>query len=127
MKRIHDLIVWQKAHELVLDVYRITEHFPVEERCGLTSQLRRAAMLIPSGIVEGYSSGKIQDFIHAMMASENALTRLQYYIELSRELGYLYHDQMALLLDNMETINQLLCGGRIQVNKAPSHAPATIS
>ena len=62
-----------------------------------------------------------------MMASENALTRLQYYSELSRELGYLYHDQMALLLDNMETINQLLCGVRIQVNKEPAHAPATIS
>ena len=127
MKKFHDLVVWKKAHELVLDVYRITENFPAEERAGLSSQMRRTAMMVPATIVEGYGSGKIQDFIHAMMAAQSALTRLQYCIELSRELGYLYHDQMALLLDNMETINQLLCGVRIQVNKEPSHAHTAIS
>ena len=125
MKRFQDLIVWQKAHELVLDIYRITENFPVDERAALSSQMRRTAMLIPATIVEGYSSGKIQDFITAMMAAESSLTRLHYYIELSRELGYLFHEQMAVLLENMDGVGQLLRGARIHVNKEPDHEYAS--
>ena len=125
MKRYQNLIVWQKAHELVLDIYRITEYFPVEERAALSSQMRRTAMLIPATIVEGYSSGKIQDFISAMMNAENSLTRLHYYIELSRELGYLFHEPMALLLENMEAIGQLLRGVHIHVNKESNHEYAS--
>ena len=59
MKKFRDLVVWKKAHELVLDVYRITERFPGEERAALSSQMRRTAMMVPATIVEGYSSAKI--------------------------------------------------------------------
>jgi four helix bundle protein len=53
-KTFEDLIVWQKAHALVLDVYRVTRSFPREEIYGLTSQLRRAAVSVPANIAEGY-------------------------------------------------------------------------
>ncbi|MBX3008368.1 MAG: four helix bundle protein [Melioribacteraceae bacterium] len=55
IKTFRDLMVWQKSHELTLEIYRITSKFPAEERYGLTSQLRRAAYSIPSNIVEGHS------------------------------------------------------------------------
>jgi four helix bundle protein len=58
MQRFTNLKVWQRGHALVLDVYRATKSFPVDERYGLTSQLRRAALSVPTNIAEG-SNGRV--------------------------------------------------------------------
>ena len=121
MKRYHDLIVWQKAHQLVMDIYRITENFPAEEKGGLTSQLRRTVILIPASIVEGYGSSDFKDFVHATIAANNALSRLAYLLELARELSYLSHDQLVLLSEYLEITSQLLEGVHIRSNKEPGH------
>lgn len=84
-----NLIIWQKAHELVLIVYQISKHFPAEERYGLTSQLRRAVLSVALNIIEGYarrSNGDFRRFLDIALAS---LSETEYLLELSHELGYL--------------------------------------
>jgi four helix bundle protein len=61
IKQFGDLAVWQKAHQLVLQVYRITRSFPAEERFGLTSQMRRAAVSVPANIAEGFKKRGVKD------------------------------------------------------------------
>ena len=63
IKSYRDLIVWQKAIELVTDVYELTKGFPKEEQYGLTAQVRRSAVLVPSNIAEGYGRNSTQDYV----------------------------------------------------------------
>ena len=69
-KTFEDLIVWQKAHSLVLDVYRMTRQFPREETYGLTSQLRRAAVSVPANIAEGFKKRGRADKARLMNVAE---------------------------------------------------------
>ena len=72
-KKFTDLIVWQKAHQLVLKVYQITKTFPKEEIYGLTSQLRRAAVSVPNNIAEAYKKRSAKDKLHFLNISETSL------------------------------------------------------
>lgn len=87
-KTFEDLIVWQKAHELVLDVYRVTRSFPKEEVFGLTSQIRRAAVSAPSNIVEGFNRWGTEDKARFYNYSEASLEEVRYQLLLSADLGY---------------------------------------
>ena len=69
MRRFEELMVWKKSHRLALDVYRVTQQFPVEERYGLTNQMRRAAVSVPANIVEGHKRRSKREF-----ASDTSLT-----------------------------------------------------
>ena len=64
LKSYKDLIVWQKAMDLVLEIYKLTKSFPQSEIYGLTSQMRRAAVAIPSNIAEGYCRKHVKEYIH---------------------------------------------------------------
>ena len=66
LKNYKDLKVWQKSYELCLEIYRITAKFPREERYGLTSQIRRSVVSIPSNIAEGYGSKTTMDYIRML-------------------------------------------------------------
>jgi len=88
-QRFQDLKVWQKAHQLVLEVYRVTRSFPAEERFGLISQMRRAAVSIPANIAEGFSRRGIKDKLNFYNISEASLAELKYYFILSKDLEYL--------------------------------------
>ncbi len=83
-----DLIVWQKAHEFVLDVYSFTKSFPKSELYGLSSQFRRAAISIASNIVEGFKKKGIRDKVRYLNISQGSLEECRYYIILSKDLGY---------------------------------------
>ena len=87
-----DLIVWQKAHQLVLRVYNVTKHFPKEELFGLTSQMRRAAVSVPANIAEGFSKRSRSDKARVMNIAQASLEELRYYAILSRDLAYLPSD-----------------------------------
>ncbi|MBI5632221.1 MAG: four helix bundle protein [Nitrospirae bacterium] len=82
------LIVWQKAHELAIAVYRITEAFPRHEQFGITSQLRRATLSIPTNIVEGYSRESNKEFIRFIDIARGSLAEAQYLLEFAKEIGY---------------------------------------
>ena len=84
-----DLIVWQKSHELVLDVYKITRNFPSEEKFGLISQMRRSAVSIPANIAEGFKRKGIRDKLNFYNISQASLEELKYYLILSKDLTYL--------------------------------------
>ncbi len=83
-----DLLVWQKAHELVLSVYRFSAGFPKSEQYSLTSQLRRAAISIPANIAEGYKKRSKLDKIRFYNIAQGSLEECRYYLILSEDLDY---------------------------------------
>jgi four helix bundle protein len=87
-KRFEDLSVWQKSHQLVLRVYRITTAFPKEETYGLAAQMRRAAVSIPANIAEGFKRRGRPDKARVMNIAQGSLEELRYYFMLASDLGY---------------------------------------
>jgi len=83
-----DLIVWQKAHQLVLSIYRISKGFPREEIYGLTSQFRRAAISVPANIAEGFKKKGRLDKVRFMNVAQGSLEECRYYLILSSDLEY---------------------------------------
>ena len=81
------LAVWRQAHQLVLDVYRKTSTFPAEERYGLISQMRRAAISVPANIAEGYKRRGSRDKVRFYNLAEASLEELRYYLILCHDLG----------------------------------------
>ena len=81
------LDVWKKAHELVLDVYRLTAVFPNEEKYGLVSQMRRASVSVPANIAEGYKRRSRKEKIRFYNIAEASLEELRYYFLLCDDLG----------------------------------------
>jgi four helix bundle protein len=104
-----DLIVWQKAHGFVLNVYQATKTFPREELYGLTSQLRRAAVSIPANIAEGFRKQSKTDKARFLNIAEGSLEECRYYLILAHDLGY--HEKSSLW-DASEEVGRLLNGYR---------------
>lgn len=100
-KNFQELIVWQKAHQFVLDVYKYTRSFPKEELYSLTSQFKRAAISIPSNIAEGYKKTGTQDKARFMNIAQGSLEECQYYILLSKDLEYGENDHLHSLLNEV--------------------------
>ena len=88
-KSFRDLLVWQKAHECVLAIYRHSENFPRRETYGLTAQLRRAAISVPANIAEGFRKRGRMDKVRFLNIAQGSLEECRYYLILSRDLGYL--------------------------------------
>ncbi len=84
-----DLIAWQKAMDLVELVYRVTEAFPRREMFGLTNQLRRAVVSIPSNIAEGQGRGTTRDFLHFLSVARGSLQEVETQMMIARRLNYL--------------------------------------
>jgi four helix bundle protein len=102
------LQVWQEGHKLVLEVYRVTQGFPGDERFGLVSQMRRAAVSIPANIAEGFKRRGIQDKIRLYNISEGSLEELKYFFILSKDLGYIPSNED--LMAQADTVGRLLNG-----------------
>jgi four helix bundle protein len=103
--RFEQLIVWQKAHQFVLNVYSLTKQFPKEEMFGLTSQFRRASVSIAANIVEGYSKSGLKDKIRFLNIAQGSLSECQYYLRLTKDLGYA---DVAKLEFDIEEVSKLL-------------------
>ncbi len=88
-KAFRKLIVWKKAHLLVLLTYKLVEKFPKSETFGLSSQLRRAAVSVPANIAEGYGSGKQGQFCRYLNISQGSLAEVEYYLILAQDLKYI--------------------------------------
>ncbi|MBA3356780.1 MAG: four helix bundle protein [Pyrinomonadaceae bacterium] len=87
-RTFRDLIVWQKAHQFVLAVYRYTARFPKEEVYSLTSQFRRAAVSTPANIAEGFKKKTRSDKARFMNIAQGSLEECRYYLILAEDLGY---------------------------------------
>jgi four helix bundle protein len=106
--RFGDLTVWQKAHQLVLQVYRTTGSFPVEERYGLSSQMRRAAVSVPANLAEGFKKRGVKDKLNFYNIAQGSLEELRYYLILSKDLGYM--PDKREMADAAEEIARMLHG-----------------
>lgn len=104
-RKFEDLIVWQKAHALVLGLYRETSVFPKSEVYGLTSQMRRAAVSVPANIAEGFKKRGRSDKARFMNIAQGSLEETRYYLILGRDLGYLDDD---VLRAQLEEVSRLL-------------------
>ena len=100
-KCFEDLVVWQKAHEFVLGVYRLTKPFPREELYGLTSQFRRAAVSIAANIAEGFRKRGGADKLRYLNIAQGSAEECRYYLILSRDLGYGDNPAARVLLDDV--------------------------
>ena len=92
-----DLECWQKAHEFVKAVYAVTKQFPEDERYGLTSQFRRAAVSIAANICEGYRKLSRADKLRFMNIAQGSLEECRYYIILSQDIAYINHETQEQL------------------------------
>ena len=107
-KSFTDLIVWQKAHEFVLEVYKVTRGYPMEERFALWSQFQRAAVSIPANIAEGYKKLTRADKLRFLNISQGSLEECRYYIILSRDLSYINSNTYNELIGSLEETSKLL-------------------
>ena len=108
VRSFRDLIVWQKAMNLVERVYQLSNLFPSEERYALTSQIRRAAVSVPSNIAEGYGRHSTSDYIRFLQISLGSLNELQTQLELAVRLGFSSAEQIEDALELCAEIEKML-------------------
>ncbi|MFN0074641.1 MAG: four helix bundle protein [Chloroflexota bacterium] len=105
VRDFRQLHVWQRAMDLAVAVYEITQSFPREEIYGLTSQLRRAAVSVPSNIAEGYARRTTRELIHFLSIADGSLAELQTQLLLASRLGYCTDDaakRAEMLIDECQ-------------------------
>jgi len=107
-KGYRKLLVWQKVHQFILDVYKATLIFPKEETFGLTSQLRCAAVSVGANIVEGQAQNTRLQYRQFLNHSNGSLAEVEYYIELVRDLGYFSAEMYEKLENQRREIGFLL-------------------
>jgi four helix bundle protein len=105
-----DLIAWQKAMDLVEEIYRITEQFPKREVYSLTDQIRRAAVSIPSNIAEGQAHYSKREFTHYLRHARGSLAELETQVRISLRLHYLPDTQADALLKQADELGRMLSG-----------------
>jgi four helix bundle protein len=115
VQRFTELKVWQRSHELTLEVYRVTASFPSAERYGLISQLRRAAASVPTNIAEGTKRQSNQEYARFLNIAEGSLVETEYLAMLSRDLRFLARDASEALLNEITEIARMLSGLRKKV------------
>ena len=102
-----DIKVWQKSHQLVLKIYKITKFFPPEEQYGLTNQIRRSAVSIGANIVEGYKKTN-KDFKRYLDISRGSLEETKYHLQLSKDLGYCSFNDFEKLKSDIHDVGGML-------------------
>lgn len=102
-----DLLIWQKSMDLVTDIYRVSTKFPKEEVYGLTSQIRRATVSVPSNIAEGYGRRSTGDYKRFLNISLGSLYEFQTQLEVSRRLNYLEESEFEPLNNLSKEIEKM--------------------
>jgi four helix bundle protein len=108
LKNYKELKVWQKAYQLCITIYKITKHFPKEERYGLTSQIRRSAVSVPSNIAEGYGRKTTQEYIQSLYIAYGSHCELETQILLSKDLGYIKTEDFNVLQMGIGEVERML-------------------
>ena len=108
MKRIKDLIVYQKAKQLVIDVYKLLEQFPDPERFALCGQLRRAVVSIPSNIAEGMGRVSGKDQAHFLNIAYGSLMEVYAQLDIAHDLGYVDNDMFNQIESDVEEISKMI-------------------
>ena len=120
VKSYKDLLIWQKGMALAKLVYRLTVRFPREEKFGLTSQIRRAAVSVPSNIAEGQARQSTKEFLQFLSHAEGSLAELETQTLLVVELGFVCREDAAEILDKIDELQKMIVGLR---RKLPADSP----
>ena len=110
VKSYRDLIAWQKAMDLVTAIYRVTEAFPAREQFGLSNQMRRASVSIPSNIAEGQGRGTTKDYVHFLHISRGSLQELETQLLLAQRLSFAVDSEVNRLLAMCDEVSRLVSG-----------------
>lgn len=108
MRDFKELVVWQKAHRLVLEIYRATATFPSEERYGLLSQVRRSVASVPANIAEGCGRDSERDLARFVAIAAGSASETEYHILLAKDLGYLSSSDHASLDRRFNEVKKML-------------------
>ena len=108
IRTFKDLMVWQKSYQLALDIYKISKNFPSEEKFGLTSQIRRAAISVPSNIAEGYARRYIKSYISFLKISHGSIAEVETQILISKDLGYTKEETLKKIIIKCTEIQKML-------------------
>lgn len=108
MQNYKDLKIWERGHHFTLKVYEVTRKFPKEELYSLTNQLRRASYSIPSNIAEGCGKKSQLEFAHFLNISLGSANEAEYFLILSKDLGYLTEDDFEILSKTINEIKAML-------------------
>jgi len=108
MKNFHDLLVWQKAHRLTLDIYTATQDFPREEQYGLTNQMRRAAASVPANLAEGCGRGGEVEFARFCQIAMGSACELEYDLLLARDLQFMAEEAYRPLVEQVIEVKRML-------------------
>ncbi len=116
-KTFKELIVWQKSHKLVLEIYKVTKVFPKEEVYALTNQIRRASVSIAANIAEGYKKKTKASKLNFLNISEGSLEEVKYYIILSKDLEFITEKEFYQLEGITEEVGRLISGYSSAISK----------
>ena len=105
-----DLVAWQKAMDLVTEVYRVTDSFPKREVYSLTDQIRRAAVSIPGNIAEGQAHYNHREFLHFLRHAAGSLAELETQLLIAERLGYTSHEPVEGLLQRVYEVGKIMNG-----------------
>lgn len=115
-----DLIIWKESHNVVLEIYKMTEKYPNKETYGLVSQMRRAAVSIPANIAEGSKKQTKKDFLYFLNIAESSLEEVKYYMILSKDLGYINKDIFQHIYNKLEKLGGFITNFKKSIRKKMS-------
>ena len=115
MEKFRNLKAWQKAHELVLSIYKARGNFPAEEKFVLTPQITRAAISVAANLAEGTKRKSAMDQRHFFNMAETSLEEVKYYLILAGDLGYITEAELSCIMELAQDAGRLTNG---LVNKA---------
>lgn len=110
MKNFRDLKVWEKAHHLTLELYKVTKTFPSDEKFGLISQIRRCAASVPANIAEGCGRRGNGEFSRFLQIATGSANELAYHWLLARDLGYIAHSDYGPMEAKITEVQRMLAG-----------------
>ncbi len=127
MQRFTDIRAWQRAHALVLEGYRVSRDFPKEGRYVVTSQLRRAAVSVPTNIAEGAKRDSNAEYSRFLNVAEASMAETEYLLLLCRDLGYLDPAIAETLMRDSDEISRMLSKLRAKVSETLNPQPSTLN
>ncbi|MEW6102436.1 MAG: four helix bundle protein [bacterium] len=108
MKNYKELEVWKKAINLVIEIYKITKSFPLEERYGLTSQIQKSVVSIPANIAEGWGRSSTKEYIQFLIIARGSLMELDTHLIISQKLNYIQIEILEGIQREIESIGRML-------------------
>lgn len=108
MRDFHNLLIWERSHQLTLDIYKVSQSFPKDELFGLTSQIRRAVSSVATNIAEGSGRNSSKDFAHFLQIAIGSASEVEYELLLAHDLKYINSEEYERLTKEVVAIRKMI-------------------